>query len=445
MNRHRPQGSAWILVICSLIFCIAGYLLVKYLTRAPSSELSPETAAVVTVATTAARFTPLAETVELTGTVAARNILQVSSELNGLKVEQLLADEGEQVRRGQTLIVLNTDILDARLRQYQARHRQLQAALAKAEQPQRPLEIAQLESAWRQSLSVVQQEKANLTVAEAAFRDSKTNRERYQDLYKQGAIALTESESRGLDFERQKGTVQAAKDRVLSAEIASQQAKERLQLAQQGGRTEDVQIAQAQMQELTAQMEELQTQISQAQIKSPDDGLLLARSVNLGQIVSLGTPLFEVAQKSELELRGEIPATLLSGIRVGQPVTVSGGSLSVEGTIWKVSPTVDSQTRNAQIRIALPADSEFRPGMFAQGTVSLEESESLVIPMEALYGESPKQYVFTLDGNKARRREVTVGKRQQGLVTLNSGLKVGEKVITEGGGFLRDGDVVALP
>lgn len=447
MIKSRNQGgaSAWILVVSSLIFCFVAYQVVKFMTRPPSTEAQTERAPVVTVGVAEVASQPWQEKVSLTGTVSARELLQVSAELSGLQIVEVNVEEGDRVQQGEVLVRLNTDLLQARRLQLQARYQQQQAALAKARNPQRPLELAQLESGLRQAETLISQEQANLAVAEAAYQNAKANYDRYQDLFTRGAIPATEAESRRLELARQEGNLKSARERLESARMGTRQAQERLALANQGGRAEDVTIASAQLAELAAQIQEVQTQIAQATIVAPRGGVILSRQASLGQIATPGTVLFELAQDGKLELKGELPATQVSLLSEGQKVQVSLGERSLEGKIWKISPVVDPRTRNAEIRIALPYDPALKPGMFAQANVVLEPGRKLVVPLEALYGESQHRHVFVLNQDKTvSAREVQIGARDAGRVVVNTGLEEGQQVVIAGGGFLRDGDRVAV-
>jgi HlyD family secretion protein len=441
----RASISAWLVVLAAVAASIAGFFAVKWLTRPPDTSPLLTKRPVVTVGVAKASRMALEETLAFSGTVQARDRLTVACEVGGLKVEEILVEEGDAVAAGQVMAVLNTDVSEARLAQLQARRDQQQAALAKARQPQRPLEIAQLESALRQAEQMHEQEQANARIVQAALANAEANLSRYSNLYGQGAVAQTEQENRKLELDRQKAQLQAANTRIEATRFAVQQARERFQLAQQGGRSEDVAIVEAQIRELEAQMVETRVQIEQGRIKAPAAGLVLQREARLGDVAQPGKVLFELAKHGELELLGQIPEVRLAQVREGQSVVVRHGDKSINGRVWKISPQVDSTSRNAEVRVALPSGSGLRPGNFAEASLKLGELSSLGVPLEAVRGAEPDYYVFTLEGDKARRQEVTVSERREGQALISQGLSAGQEVITEGGGFLRDGDTVALP
>lgn len=442
---HFGSASAWLLVLAAIAASVGAFLAVRHFTRPPDSAPVTEKRPVVTVGVSEATRTTVAQTLALSGSVQARDRLPVASEAGGLKIEEIYVEEGDTVARGETLAVLNTDLSRARLSQLQARRDQQEAALAKARQPQRPLEVAQLESALRQAEQMIEQEQANARLVQAALQNAEANLSRYSSLYGQGAVPQTEQENRALEVDRQRAQLQAANNRIEGAQFAARQAKERLQLAQQGGRSEDVDIVQAQIRELDAQMEETRVLIAQGTVVAPEAGWVLKRQARLGDVTSPGKVLFELAKLGQLEVLGQVPEVLLSKVKVGQPVTLRHGEKTVEGHVWKISPLVDPENRNAEVRIALPPDSGLRPGMFLEASLALGELTSVAVPLQAVRGEEPQYYVFLLQGDKAKRQNVVVADRRDGLALIAEGLKPGQPVITEGGGFLRDGDTVARP
>ena len=441
-GRRKGAIGAWLLVIAALVLAVGGILAVRYLTKPPGAAPLEEKRPVVAVQVEKATMVTLNEALPLNGTIAARDKLAVSAEANGLKIQEILVEEGDTVSTGQTLAVLNTDVLRAKLAQLQARRDQQVAQVAKARQPERPLEIAQLESSLRQAEAVIEQEESNRRLVEAALSNAEANLNRYSNLYSQGAVAQTEQENRQLEVERQRAQLQGAKDRIEAAKFAARQAKERLLLAQQGGRREDIEIAQAQLRELDAQIQETNVLIDQGRVVAPAGGWILTREAKLGDVASAGKVLFEIAKDSQLEMLGQVPEVRLGQLKVGQIVAIRHSGKTVQGRIWQISPQVDEKNRNAEVRIALPPGSGLRPGMFAEASAELGEVEGIGVPLKAVRGESPQYYVFLLEGKTAKRQNVKVTDRQEGKALISEGLSVGQEVITEGGGFLRDGDAV---
>jgi RND family efflux transporter MFP subunit len=108
--------------------------------------------------------------------------------------------------------------------------------------------------------------------------------------------------------------------------------------------------------------------IGRLDIRAPAAGLVLDRNVEAGQVVGPGTgALFRIAQGGEMELVARLPQTDLARLSVGVPVTVTpvGATQSYQGQVWQISPIIDAQTRQGEVRILVPYTRELRPGGFA--------------------------------------------------------------------------------
>ncbi len=92
---------------------------------------------------------------------------------------------------------------------------------------------------------------------------------------------------------------------------------------------------------------------------APSSGLILARSVEVGQIVSPGSPaLFRLAAGGEMEMRAQLPQQDIAFVRAGMPASVTpiGLDRSFTGSVWQVSPVIDPQSRQGEVRISIPYD-----------------------------------------------------------------------------------------
>lgn len=455
-RRMRTLGP-WFIVALIGFFYLASRLVTRDNKPAQAGPSAPPP--VMTVATL--RVTPrlLPRTLVVTGTVSARDPLSIGAEVS-LRIDKVNVEEGDVVRRGQVLIELNASVLQAQLRQMQARLAQSQAGLTKAIQPNRPQELAGLQGALLQARANAQQERANLVQAQANFNNASKNDRRYQELVGQGFITTKEADDVRTELYKARGNLDAAKERLRAADFAVEQTRQKLDLGRVGGRAEDIEIARASTAEIEANIQQLQAQIAQTVVRAPDDGIITRRDAHVGDISSPGKVLFTMTRRSELELRAQVPEDELSHLRVGQTVrlvqtatttvkaTKGAPSLKsqtqVNGHIWLITPTVDASTRLGIARIAVPANSGLLPGMFVRAEIDGKPAMALVVPSRAVLGNTDDHFAFILDGHRARRRGVSVGARSGDDVELLGGLQEGDAVIVDGAGFLGDGDVVRV-
>jgi RND family efflux transporter MFP subunit len=191
---------------------------------------------------------------------------------------------------------------------------------------------------------------------------------------------------------------------------------------------------------------ETAARLAQTTIVAPADGYVSSRSVVIGQVVMSGQELFRIVHDGRLELDAEVPETDLTLLREGQVARVSAdGAGDVAATVRAIAPRVDPRTRLGIVHLALPADSGFRPGMFARATIVLGDAAALVVPQAAVIWRDGRAGAFVIDaGSKASFRPVETGARFGAQVEIRSGLEAGERVAVDGAGFLEDGDRVRV-
>ncbi|KQO16868.1 efflux RND transporter periplasmic adaptor subunit [Acidovorax sp. Leaf78] len=204
--------------------------------------------------------------------------------------------------------------------------------------------------------------------------------------------------------------------------------------------------AQARVEAAKATLNAQQLRLKYTQVVAPDSGVISARTATVGAVVSAGTELFRMVRKGRLEWRAEVTSTELRRVTPGAKVSVTAASgATAEGTVRMVAPTVDPQTRNALVYVDLPANSDFRAGMFARGEFALGQSDALTVPQEALVVRDGFSYVFVVGAEqRVQMRKVQTGRRVADRVEVTSGLEANASVAVRGAGFLNDGDLVRV-
>ena len=123
--------------------------------------------------------------------------------------------------------------------------------------------------------------------------------------------------------------------------------------------------------------------------------------------------------------------------------TASGAK--VPGTIRMIAPTVDPQTRNGLVYVDITEAQDAKAGMFARGEISLGKSGALTLPQASVQMRDGFHYVFRLgDDSKVVQTKVTVGRRSGDRIEVISGIDATQKIVSDGVGFLVDGDTVRV-
>ena len=196
-----------------------------------------------------------------------------------------------------------------------------------------------------------------------------------------------------------------------------------------------------------AQLGAVRAQIGRLDIRAPTSGLILSRSIEVGQIVSGGAgALFRLARGGEMEMRASLSQQDLALVRTGMPATVApiGLDRTIEGRIWQISPVIDPQSRQGEVRIAIPYDPSIRPGGFAEVRIRSGSSTAPLLPQSAVLSDSKGNYVYVVNArNEVERRAIQVGEVGERGIGILSGLSGQEAVVESAGPFLNPGQKVA--
>ncbi len=337
-----------------------------------------------------AEVRPVAEQVAVTGTLTPREEVEVTADVEGFKIEEILVDEGDSVEAGQVLARLSTDTLDVQLAQNASQLARTDAATAQAE-------------------SQIVEARANFEEAERALARSET-------LLQRGVIS---------------------QDVLDQRRAAASSARARLAIAEQG-----LDVARADRALVEAQRREIELRREKTEIKAPAAGLVLEKTARVGAVASAQSGyLFRIARDGLVELDAEVIETDLARVEPGQTVMVEPpGGGRVWGTVRLVSPEVNPATRLGHVRIAFARETPLRVGSFARGAIEVARREGVTVPVSAVETDGDISTVQVVDGDAVRTRRVKTGLSAKGFVEIVEGLEVGEPVVARAGTFLRDGD-----
>jgi len=196
-----------------------------------------------------------------------------------------------------------------------------------------------------------------------------------------------------------------------------------------------------------AQYAASRARVGRLDIRAPTAGLVLSRSVEVGQVVGAGAgPLFRLAAGGEMEMRAQIPQQDIASIRVGMPASVTpiGLDRSFSGSVWQLSPVIDQASRQGEVRIAVPYDPAIRPGGFAEARIGAGATTAPLLPQSAVLSDAKGNYVYVINRkNEVERRDVRVGSVTDAGVTIAQGLSGQEAIVVSAGPFLNPGQKIS--
>jgi membrane fusion protein (multidrug efflux system) len=207
-----------------------------------------------------------------------------------------------------------------------------------------------------------------------------------------------------------------------------------------------------------AQVAQQQAILDKKTVRAPFSGHLGLRAVDKGQYVNAGTPIVTLQALDPIFADFYLPQQDLDRVRVGQDINVTIDTYpgkTFTGEISAVNPKVDPTNRNVQVRATIKnPDHKLFPGMYATIKVAAgEASRHITLPQTSVVYSPYGDAVYIVDKKTndkgeeqliARYSFVTLGETRGDLVSVLSGVKEGETVVTAGMIKLRNGAVVKI-
>jgi RND family efflux transporter MFP subunit len=204
--------------------------------------------------------------------------------------------------------------------------------------------------------------------------------------------------------------------------------------------------AYAQVRVAQAQLNATRAEIGRLNVTAPASGLILSRSVEVGQIVGPASgALFRLAEGGQMEMRAQLSQQDLMLVHVGMPATVTpvGSTQAISGSVWQVAPAIDPQSRLGDVRIQIPYSAGTRPGGFAEARSNSGTMSAPLLPQSAVLSDDKGNYVYIINGkNEVERRAIRIGSVEDSGVTIAEGISGNERVVLSAGPFLNPGQKV---
>lgn len=213
--------------------------------------------------------------------------------------------------------------------------------------------------------------------------------------------------------------------------------------------SQQVKNAQWESKSAASQLERAKQELQYASVKSPITGIVLERSINVGETPKIDAPLLTLGVIDTIFFKARVPEKEITQVRMGQATTVALDSFpdrTFSGPIAKIDPTSDVTTRTFNVYIRLPNQGlTLTPGL--TGVCRIENSKTaLAVPSVCIVQSTGDlATVFALDANAVVHiRSIKTGISGGGLTEVLEGLQEGDPVVAAGIAFLKDGDTVRV-
>lgn len=208
-------------------------------------------------------------------------------------------------------------------------------------------------------------------------------------------------------------------------------------------------VAVAGVQQASAQHVQGANQLGYSALHADRPGVVSAVYAEAGQVVGAGQPVMTVVQDGEREVEISIPENRIEEMRKAPQLKVTFWALAnvtVDGKVREIAPMADPVTRTYKVRISLinPAP-EIKLGMTASVAIQGSTvSQSVFIPLSAVYQRADAPAVWVVSGNKIALRPIKTGSIGDGTVEVLEGLRQGDRIVSAGVHKLREGQQVKV-
>ncbi|MBT3312020.1 MAG: efflux RND transporter periplasmic adaptor subunit [Desulfobacterales bacterium] len=330
---------------------------------------------------------------EAVGTVNARTTSTISGEIMGA-VKSIHVREGDFVEKGDLLVELDDRQVSANLRKAEAGLKEARRAL-KSAQSSRESAVAGAELA-----------KSTFNRYKILLNEKSVSRQKYDEVdarYRQSKASLNQTQE----------LIEAGKHRVQQAEASVESAKARKK---------------------------------DANVIAPYSGKITLKMIDIGDLVSPGTPILTLEKKGAFCVTLDIPEEHIESIRLGQKASVSIPSLqeeSVKGIVGRIDPAADKKSRSFRIKVALPDNQKFRSGVFARVAIPVGEAGMILIPENSVLRNGQLTGFYLVDEkNIVHFRIIRTGRVFKDLIEVISGIRAGDRYIVAPSPEIEDGVIL---
>ncbi len=402
------------------MYLIVGLLLVTGCQPQPPADVVAEP---IVVQTVAVRQQVVSEVVELSGSVMPEpdRSARVTSLIPGV-LDYVGPHVGDWVKRGQLVARLQDSIQRAQVHQNKAAFNLAEANSSKAIHGSRPQEI--------------EQAKAALEVARANAINAQQNKERLQKLYEQEITA-------GRDYD-----LAVSQERVALSQVKSAEAN--LSMVLKGPRAEDREAAKAQSDQALGLLEQSQATLTLTQLRSPMNGLVAERYLDVGEQAGPATPVMLVVDPTIVYVQANLPVGYNERLASGQAVQIllPDSNQTLPGRILKVGMKLDPVTNTVPVQIEVGnAELRLKFGLVVKARIVIDKHMAMVVPKASLIASADnpdREVVNLITGTESKPVVVATGIIDGDIVEIKKGLGQGDRVAVNINYELPEGTRVAV-
>ncbi len=354
--------------------------------------------------------------IRLSGTVQPLITIQISPIEGGI-VEEIMIEEGSEVKKGDEILRLSNDGLDLQILNSEA-------------------ELAEKENILRNTQIQMEQDRLNVKQQKAEYQlNVKRLRRTYEQqksLYEDKLIAREEYLKAKEDYDLALEKLQLITEKEIQDSLFRFTQVERMR--------ESLENMQLNMQMIRKRKDNLT-------IKAPIDGQLGILDAVLGESIGAGTKIGQISDMSSYKIEAQIDEHYIDRVVPGLSATFERQETLFNAALRKVYPEVREGKFKADFKFEGDVPDNIRSGQTYYLNLQLGSPEAaLLIPRGSFFQKTGGKWIYVVspDGSRATKREIRIGRQNPQYYEVLEGLSAGEQVITSGYDNYGDNDVLIL-
>jgi HlyD family secretion protein len=311
---------------------------------------------------------------QLVGTVDANEVM-VAAKIPG-RIQQLLVDEGQDVKAGQLIAVIESDDLQAARKAAEATANSQKFKLGETVETERQT-VGETGSATVNAEAQLSSAKAALAQAQANYEHQQADTTRIVALAQQGIMSAQAKDDAATSLQASKAAVDAARDNITAAEASLRQARAHEMLSTVAARTVD--STRGEVENARALAEQAKVEVGYSQVFAPVSGKINVRAARQGEVVTMGATIVTIMDLTETWVYAPLPETQADTVQLGDSLNVVMPSgTKVQGKVINKAAEADFATqrdvssrkrdiKTIQLKLLIDNPSErYVPGMTAE-------------------------------------------------------------------------------
>ena len=354
--------------------------------------------------------------IRISGQVQPMTTIQISP-LEGGVVEEIIREEGSQVKKGDEILRMSNENLDLQILNSEA-------------------ELAEKENLLRNTMISMEQQKLSVKQERLQLQmEERRNRRAYEQmkaLYEEKLIAREEWLKAEEDYLLTLDKLELVKNRELQDSLY---------------RSVEIEQMQESLDNMKVNMQMIRRRKDNLTIKAPIDGELGLLDAVLGQSIASGTRIGQINDLSSYKIEAQIDEHYIDRVTAGLEAIFERQNESFHAVIRKVYPEVREGKFKADFKFSGQQPDNIRTGQTYYMNLQLGlPEEAVLIPRGTFYQYTGGKWIYVLspDGTKAMKREIKIGRQNPQYYEVEEGLQPGEKVIISNYETFRDNDVLIL-